>query len=163
MMYLKEEPHMFKSMFQIEKQPFVNTARSLVKRGVLKPMYLVSPRLPTLATIAHGEPKSIISLANALLAGSSTCTAFVCNNGTDGVFLSRIPLSDLGELATSLPQAEKENGIAIRCLRPRILRSYNHTIFQRILKDDGTWDDDVSGFLSQARSKRIEIAREREE
>ncbi len=65
---------------------------------------------------------------------------------------------DIGELAMSLPQAGQEHEIAIRCFRPHTLRSYNHSLYQRLLREDGKWDDDVSGFLSQARAKRVEIA-----
>ncbi|MHA1862933.1 MAG: hypothetical protein ACTSWA_04115 [Candidatus Thorarchaeota archaeon] len=158
MMYFKERPYLFEKMFGIEKHLFTHTARSLAKRGVLEPQYILIPPLPTLATIAYGEPKNIISLADAFLSESPTCTAYICNEGKDAVFLSRIPPSELGELATSLPQAGQENGTTIRCFRPHTLRSYNHSLYQRLLREDGTWDDDVSGFFSQARGKRVEIA-----
>ena len=158
MMYFKERPYLFEKMFGIEKQLFIRTARSLAKRGVLEPQYILIPLLPTLATIACGEPKNIVSLADAFLSGSPTCTAYICNEGNDAVFLSRIPPSDLGELARSLPQAGQEHGTTIRCFRPHTLRSYNHSLYQRLLREDGTWDDDVRGFLSQARGKRVEIA-----
>jgi len=158
MMYLKERAHLFERTFGIKKQLFLRTARSLIQRGVLKPQYVLIPRLPTLVTIASGAPKGITSIADALLSGTPTCTGFVCNDGTHGVFLSRVPPASLFELTNLLPRAGKENGISIRCFKPTTLRSYNHTLFQRLLRKDGTWDDDVSGFLSQARAKRAEIA-----
>ena len=51
-----------------------------------------------------------------------------------------------------------ENGVNIRCMRPTTFRRYTSNLYQRLLKDDGTWDDDVSAFLSQARSKRKELS-----
>lgn len=35
---------------------------------------------------------------------------------------------------------------------PEAFRSYTGDFYQRLLKPDGTWDDDVSGLLSQVRS-----------
>ncbi|TFH11654.1 MAG: hypothetical protein E4H14_00415 [Candidatus Thorarchaeota archaeon] len=158
MMYLKQRSTLFKKLFGIKKHLFIRTALSLIKRGVLKPQYILIPRLPTLATIAYGTPKKIISLADAFLAGSPTCTTYICNDGSNAVFLSRMPQSDLGELGCALPIVGQRRDVSIRCFRTRTLRSYNHSLFQRLLREDGTWDDDVSGFLSQARSKRVQIA-----
>ena len=156
MMNFKERPHLFEKTFDIKKQLFIRTASSLIERGILKSQYILIPRLPTLATIVYGTPKKIISLADAFLSGSPTCTAYICNDGSNAIFLSRIPQSDLGELASKLPQVGTNAGLNIRCFRPHTLRSYNHTLYQRLLKDNGTWDEDVSGFLSQARAKRVE-------
>jgi hypothetical protein len=159
MMYLKERAYLFEKLFGIKKQLFLRTARSLVEKGVLRPQYLLIPRLPTLVTIAYGRPKSIISIADAFLSGTPTCTAYICNNGTHAVFLSRVPPNDSRELAFLLPQIGHKNGISIRCFRSSTLRSYNHSLFQRLLQQDGTWNDDVSGFLSQAQAKRAEITK----
>lgn len=158
MMYLKERANLFERIFSVKKQLFFRTARSLTKRGILRAHYALIPRLPTLVTIASGKPKSIISIADAFLSGTPTCTAYLCNNGAHAVFLSRVPPTDSMELTFLLPQIGHKNGISIRCFRTTSLRSYNHSLFQRLLRKDGTWDDNVSGFLSQARAKRAEIA-----
>jgi len=46
----------------------------------------------------------------------------------------------------------------ILCFQSTVLQSCNCSLFQRLLRKDGKWDDDVSGFLSQARAKRVEFA-----
>jgi hypothetical protein len=55
---------------------------------------------------------------------------------------------------SALPSRGQEEGLTIRCLQPRTLWNYTRTLYQRLLKDSGTWDEDVSGFLSQARSMK---------
>ncbi|MCJ7817393.1 MAG: hypothetical protein MUP60_00955 [Candidatus Thorarchaeota archaeon] len=79
--------------------------------------------------------------------------------GEQSILLSRLPEASLYELATKLPPIGLDNGLTIRCLRPTTFQSYTHNLYQRLLKDDGTWDDDVSAFLSQARSKRKELSK----
>jgi hypothetical protein len=158
MMHLKERPYLFERMFRIKKQLFLSTTRSLVERGVMKHQYVLLPQLPTIAVVAHGNPKRNISLTDAFLSSTPTCTAYICNFGTNAIILSRVPPSDLIELASTLPQEGRKNGLEIRCFRPDSLRSYNHSLYQRLLKDSGSWDEDVSGFLSQARAKRVEIS-----
>jgi len=74
------------------------------------------------------------------------------------VLISRLPQSTAYDLASSLPERGFDLDLNIRCMRPTIFQSYTHNLYQRLLKDDGTWDDDVSAFLSQARSKRKELS-----
>ncbi len=40
----------------------------------------------------------------------------------------------------------------IKIYRVNAYAAYTHNLYQRLLRPDGTWDDDISGFLSQIRS-----------
>jgi hypothetical protein len=99
-------------------------------------------------------PAKIQSMANAFLQNTPTSLAMIGSEGKNAIILSRLPEDQMHELTSTLPQVAYENGIAVRCMRPRSYRSYRSSLFQRLLKADGTWDDDVSALLSQARSAR---------
>jgi len=159
LMYLDEEPDLFRHMFNIEKKEVIRTTRSLVKRGVLFPYYWISPRLPTLASVLHGDRNRVLSLVDSFLSNTPTSSVYVCNGGTDAILLSRVPPSEFVNLAVILQETGQEAGLNIRCFKPEGLQSYSKTLYSRLLREDGSWDDDVSGFLSQARSKRVEISK----
>jgi len=78
-----------------------------------------------------------------------------CNNG---IILSRLPEDNVHKLVSELNQHGIQQDVVIRCMRPRAFRSFTYDLYHRLLKSDGTWDDDVGAFLSQARSKRKELS-----
>jgi hypothetical protein len=81
------------------------------------------------------------------------------NDGGDtGIIISKLTEESAYEIATAIPRDGIQSGLNIRCLRPTSFRSFTYDLYHRLLKDDGTWDDDVSAFLSQARSKRKELS-----
>ncbi len=132
---------------------------NLVKRGIMKLSYEVSDSsLLSLAIIAQGESRSLYSLVSSFLTNTPTAYARISKTGEDAVILSRLPERIVYDVASELTTQGIEQGINIRCLRPTTFRRYTSNLYQRLLKDDGTWDDDVSAFLSQARSKRKELS-----
>jgi hypothetical protein len=76
-----------------------------------------------------------------------------------GIVLSRLPEEDVHKLVSELNQQGIQQDVVIRCMRPRAFRSFTFDFYHRLLRPDGTWDDDVSGFLSQARSRRKELSK----
>jgi len=132
---------------------------NLHKRGVVDITYCVSDsQLVSIATIAQGKSKHITSLTESFLDNSATSLVML-NKGADmAVILSMLPEEVAYELAVELPNYGVPRDVIIRCLRPTVFRSFTYDLYYRLLKADGTWDDDVSAFLSQARSKRKELS-----
>lgn len=127
----------------------------LAKEGIIQISYFIwEMSLVSLLTFAQGPPSRIYSMADAFLQNTPTSLAMVGSEGKNAIILSRLPEDQMHELTSTLPQTAYENDIAVRCMRPRSYRSYRSSLFQRILKPDGSWDDDVSALLSQARSAR---------
>lgn len=157
LMQIDEAPEVFSTMFQIEKKRLFHIGRKLVKRGILDPRYLVNPRMRTTMFIIQGESKKIASVCDAFLEYTPTTTAFLCDGGSHAVFLSRIPPDQVPEIVKEFPARGLEEGLNIRCFRPTTLRNYSLDLISRLRLDDETWDCDVSDFLGQARSKRVEI------
>ena len=93
------------------------------------------------------------------LKNTPTSLVMIDDLRNQAIILSRLPETTAYELAANLPEQGFDKGLNIRCLRPTTFQSYTHNLYQRLLKEDGTWDDDVSAFLSQARSKRKELSK----
>jgi hypothetical protein len=131
----------------------------LLERNIVEIFYEASNQnLLSLATIINGPPKKVTSISRAFLEFTPTTLMMLGDSGEQSILLSRLPETAFYEIASELPQRGLEQGITIRCLRPTTFQSFTHDLYQRLLKDDGTWDDDVSSFLSQARSKRKELS-----
>lgn len=132
---------------------------SLATRHILEFTYeAVNDKLISLATIVEGSSERILSVCSAFLTNTPTTLFMLGNSSSQAIMLSRVPETTAYELASELPGLGLNQDLIIRCLRPTTFQSYNHNLFQRLLRDDGTWDDDVSAFLSQARSKRKELS-----
>ena len=134
---------------------------SLAKRHILEFAYeAVNDKLISLATVVEGKSERILSVCSAFLENTPTTLFMLGSSNNQAIMLSRVPETTAYELASELPGLGLDQDLIIRCLRPTTFQSYNHNLFQRLLRDDGTWDDDVSAFLYQARSKRKELSEE---
>ncbi|MFW9792815.1 MAG: hypothetical protein ACFFEE_00820 [Candidatus Thorarchaeota archaeon] len=131
----------------------------LHRKGVLKLTYEVDDsRLVSLATIVQGKSERVSSFIHSLLTYTPTSLVMLNDEFDRGVVLSRFPEDLIFDLVSKLNEVGMQHNIVIRCLRPRAFRSFTYTLYHRLLRENGTWDDDVSAFLSQARSKRRELS-----
>ncbi len=137
-----------------------NLLTDLSDRNIIQLIYEASNQnLISLATVIHGPPERVTSISSAFLDFTPTTLMMLGDDGKQSILLTRLPEMAAYELASKLPPLGMEHGLTIRCLRPLTFQSYTHNLYQRLLKKDGTWDDDVSAFLSQARSKRKELSK----
>ncbi len=143
----------------LSKKKFQSVLSNLVKHNVIKLAYdVLDGRLVSVATIVQGSAKHLTSLADAFLRYTPTSLVFLNEDGDRGVFLSRLTEESAFEIASKLPGQGLQNSLNIRCMRPMAFRSFTYNLYYRLLKDNGSWDDDVTAFLSQARSKRKEMS-----
>jgi hypothetical protein len=142
------------SEFQIR-----STLSKLNKLGALKQVYeIIDDTLIAIVTIAQGASNNIYSLVESFLKNTPTSLAMINDTSDQCIIISRFPEESIYDLVKSLTTAGRRAGLTIRCIRPSSIKSYTHNLYQRLLREDGTWDDDVSAFLSQARSKRRELS-----
>ena len=66
--------------------------------------------------------------------------------------ISNVPVSIRNVLLHEFPILGKNHGLNIRCMIPKSFRNYSSGLFQRLMKPDGTWFDNVSGIVTQIRS-----------
>jgi hypothetical protein len=143
----------------LKKRQIRGHLSNLINRKVIRLTYEVrDPKLVTLAIIIQGKNETITSVFSEFLSNTPTSFARINETGDGGIILSRLPEESVHSIASQLTSRGIDQGVNIRCLRPTAFRGYTSNLYQRLLKDDGTWDDDVSAFLSQARSKRKELS-----
>ncbi len=157
LVYLEKPEYL--SSLKLTKKKMHATLSALLSRRILHFSYEVSDsRLISLATIIQGERASVASLVSAFLRSTHTSYARLDQYGENAIILSRLPEESVYSIASQLPSRGMEQGLNIRCMRPTTFRRYTSNLYQRLLREDGTWDDDVSAFLSQARSRRRELS-----
>jgi hypothetical protein len=88
----------------------------------------------------------------ALLKYSPTTLAHIGKGGLVAFAFLRLPYETFRFFMNSFEKKAAEAGLQARCVIPKDVRTYTKTFYQRLLLDDGTWDDDVSYFLEQART-----------
>jgi hypothetical protein len=143
----------------MDRKQVLSSISRLQRRGVIDVAYEVDDvRLVSLATIIQGDSDSVISLVDSFLSYTPTSTTMLNKDCDMGFVLSRLPENYVHELASQLNRLDVDREITVRCMRPRTFRSFNYDFYHRLLTPDGTWNDDVSAFLSQARSKRKELS-----
>jgi hypothetical protein len=131
----------------------------LQKKGILEYNYeIIRQDLISIFIIAEGEIGKTSALVEGFLSHTPTTLAMLTESNHSCVIMTRVPETEAYTMASELPILADENGVKLRIMKPRAVRIYSHNLYQRLLKDDGTWDDDVSAFLSQARSKRRELS-----
>ncbi|MHA2157335.1 MAG: hypothetical protein ACXABE_00430 [Candidatus Thorarchaeota archaeon] len=153
-----EQPDYF-SYWNLSNKRVSSIISKLMEKDVLQMTYdVIVSNLASLASIIQGNSRNVASFASSLLTYSPSSVVMANDQFDKAVVLSRFPEDIVFDLVSKLNQQEAQQDFAIRCFRPRAFQTYTYTIYQRLLKPDGTWDDDVSAFLSQARSKRRELS-----
>ena len=127
---------------------------NLRNKGVVDISYRVNMggEFILIAIIVEGQPNSVYSISDALLSGCPTTRTLISDDGSFSINTSRIPIEMRDVFFEDLPRIAKENGITLRPFTVTGFRNFEGSLYQRIIKDDGTYDDDVSNFLSQIES-----------
>ncbi|MFW9911415.1 MAG: hypothetical protein ACFFEU_03035 [Candidatus Thorarchaeota archaeon] len=124
----------------------------MMGKGIIDTTYFpVIPRLMMVAVIAQGHASNVCSLGRAFMKYSPTATVHLAKKGEWLLALSRQPTSTAHHLIATLPAQAAERGIALRCNRLTSFRSYTWSFYRRLLKEDGSWENDVTHMLSQIR------------
>jgi hypothetical protein len=122
------------------------------KHGVFALQYFLIPeKIRSLCIIANGRPEKICSMSRAFLKHTPSTQVRITEGGSSCVIVSRVPEDEYFKLITNLNEAVKESEIALRALPISAYVGYRNNLYSRLIKDDGSWDDDVSGLLSQVR------------
>ncbi|TXT55249.1 MAG: hypothetical protein BAJATHORv1_40159 [Candidatus Thorarchaeota archaeon] len=108
-------------------------------------------RVPSVISIAQGSPGNVLSYARALLKYTPSTTVHISKDSTQLYALSRLPHDQVLYLIQTLPEVAIEQGVNLRVERMRGYKSYRNDLHQRLLLSDDTWDEDLSGLLSQIR------------
>ena len=100
----------------------------------------------------EGSENQVCSVTNALLKYLPTSLARITDRGRTAHIISRIPANEKLILTELVSQAAKSTSLNLNYLFPSAHRNYQTDLYQRLLNPDGTWNNDISAFLSQIRS-----------
>jgi hypothetical protein len=146
------ENKQYSNYSNIDNQTIKSVLEELHEQGVFKLFYLCTmQKLTSICISANGVPGPICSLSRAFLKHAPTSDVKIANRGKTCYIISRVPEDDAFKLITTLPSLAKEIGISLSARPISAYIGYRNNLYQRLLKDDGTWDDDVSGLVGQAR------------
>jgi hypothetical protein len=133
-----------------------NEVKSTLERfrteGLANIRYYTEPTLYSLLIVLQGDSARIYSAARGLLRYSSTALCHIGKGGDILFGFLRLPLGAQQELVSTFESTAAHAGLTARCLLPDKTRIYSRTFYQNLLREDGTWNDDVSDFLEQART-----------
>ena len=122
------------------------------KQGIFALQYFLIPeKLRSLCIIAKGQSENICSMSRAFLKHTPSTQVRITDGGTSCVIVSRVPEDEYYNLITKLNDAANDTGISLKIAPISAYAGYRNNLYSRLLKDDGSWDDDVSGLLSQVR------------
>ncbi len=156
-MYLSSlEKGVYESHLGINNLELYRILSDLKEKGILKIQYLLRiPGLVATCQIIEGEPNKILALVRAFLKHQPSTTAMIENGSKKAYIISRVPEDEVYEILVNLPNEAAKNGIDIRSYRIDAYVGYQHNLYSRLLKSDGTWDDDISGLLNQSSQSRF--------
>jgi hypothetical protein len=100
----------------------------------------------------HGREEQVCSIVDGLLRGLPTSWVKIAERGTDIHMVSRIPIEEKTAITELVSRKLEEMGLPFQVLTPSTHRNYQADLYQRLLNPDGSWNSDVSAFLSQVRS-----------
>ncbi|TFF93338.1 hypothetical protein EU546_06335 [Candidatus Thorarchaeota archaeon] len=125
-------------------------ASQLEKAGVLDLTYRPSTwKTVSVASIATGPEDRVYSMVRGFLKHTPNSSVMLTDKGTRCILLSRLPPSALYDFATQMPETAAENDINLRIMETIEYRTYTANLFQRIMREEGSWDSDVSEITSQ--------------
>jgi hypothetical protein len=97
----------------------------------------------------RGSIKKLYSISRAALKHLPSAVVMISTSEEVCIILARIPEKDIYSILTELPSIANENDVSMKAYRVYAYAGFVHNLYQRLRRPDGTWDDDVSGLLSQ--------------
>ncbi len=107
-----------------------------------------------------GAEKQVCSIVNGLLKNLPTSLARISGKGKTSLTISRIPTQQQKTILEQIESAARNSDVKMQVSFPSSLRNHEGNLYERLLTPEGTWHDDVSVFMSQARSFPREILEE---
>ncbi|TFG34605.1 hypothetical protein EU527_02555 [Candidatus Thorarchaeota archaeon] len=125
----------------------------LIDAGIIQLQYLsYFSGLISFCIEIRGDLAQLNAIAGSSLRYFPSATVMISNDKQICYILCRIPEELALELFAKLPARAEEHNLIFKGYRMTAYVGYVHNLYQRLLQPDGTWDDDISGFLSQIRT-----------
>ena len=143
----------YEDLLGIDNIQLLDIVTKLRNHEIIKIQYLLRiPGLTSTCYVVEGPRQQTQSLVRSFLKHMPSTTAMIEEGGSKAFIISRVPDDSVYDLFANLPPKASEYDMKVRCLRIDAFAGYQNNLYSRLLKSDQTWDDDISGLLSQIRS-----------
>lgn len=147
------EEGIYEKKLGLNQKDLQEVITNLSREGIIQLKYYINMiGLASICLILRGEELSVQSITRAILKHTPSTTAQLMEGGQESIIISRMPESAAYNISSNLPRIANELDIDAKVMRIDAYTAYTHNLYSRLLLPDGTWDDDISGFLSQIRS-----------
>jgi hypothetical protein len=152
-MYLDNlEKGLYANYYGIGNSMIKRELETMMAEGIFSLQYFfIMDKLRSLFMLVDGPPQRVYSISRAFLKHAPSTYVRVTDAGQSSIIVSRIPDDDFFDFVSTITEAADEADISIRAFQISAYAGYRNNLYSRLLKSDGTWDDDVSGLLSQVR------------
>jgi hypothetical protein len=152
-MYLGNlESNLYANYYDISNSIIKQELETMAANDVFSLQYfLVMANLRSLCLTVDGPPQNVYSTSRAFLKHAPSTQVRITNAGHSSIIVSRIPDDDFFSFASTITEVANETDISLRAFQISAYAGYRNNLYSRLLRNDGTWDDDVSGLLSQVR------------
>lgn len=143
----------YNSILRMSSSNFDEKIESFVRKGIIQLQYL--PTIYGLASICleiRNEVPQLYSIARSSLHLFPSATTMVSESRKTSIIMARVPEERVYDILVNLPAKAFEHDIQMKGYRVDAFAGYVNNLYQRLLLPDGSWDDDISGLLSQMRS-----------
>jgi len=138
--------------YGIETHAIEETLNELLSKDVFSLQYLqVMQHTASLCIEASGPIDHVCSFARSFLLHSPSAHVRIGHEGAKCIIVARVPEGLVFDIISSIPKSAEENDVNVKIRPISAYVGYRNDMYQRLLKGDGIWDDDVSGLLSQVR------------
>ncbi len=152
-MYLSSmEMGTYDEILQMSSNSLKKTLQSFQEQGILQLQYFsYISGLVSICLEIKGDPNQLYSIARGLLKHLPSAKILISEEKRVCYLLGRVPEESAYEILTEFPAKVTDYNIKMKGYRVTAYVDYLHNLHQRLLTSEGTWDDDISGLLSQIR------------
>jgi hypothetical protein len=153
-MYLSSlESGSYNKDLQMSSESIKEKIESLQNLGVLQVQYFAYlSGLVSICLEIKGDINRIYAITRVLLKTIPSAKVLISEKDTTCYVIGRVPEQSAYEILTDYPKIAAEHDINLNGYRVSAYVDYLHNLHERLLSKDGTWNDDISGLLSQFRS-----------
>jgi hypothetical protein len=143
----------YDEILPLGRQRLEEKITSFIQSGIMNFYYLLTIYgLASVCLEIRGEIPQLYSIARSSLLHFPTATAMVSESSNLCVVMARVPEERAYDVLAKLPSKAGEYNIQMKSYRVSAYVGYVNNLYQRLLLPGGSWDNDISGLLSQIRS-----------
>ena len=146
------ESERYEKVYGFSNSTLKHELDSMLHNGVFKlNFFLIPEKLRSICVTINGPVGTICSLARSFLKFAPSTQARIAEGGKSCLIVSRVPEDQHYNFAKTLEEVSKEHDLSLNAYPISAYSGYRNNMYSRLLREDGMWDDDVTGLVDQVR------------